>query len=136
MGDYSFRPFAGPSDYPKMLAVLKASKAADGLDGGDTLEGLVERYAHVSERELACDMIMAASEAQLVGYGRTFTEKEADAPTWLYNHRAYVRPDWRRRGLGRALLLWLEQRAEAMAREQAQPAEAGPRRLHPGAALL
>jgi hypothetical protein len=40
MSDVCFRPFAGPADYPKMLAVLQDSKAADALDDADTLEGL------------------------------------------------------------------------------------------------
>ena len=43
MPAYRLRPFAGPSDYPRMLAVLKAGKVVDGLDDADTLEGLVER---------------------------------------------------------------------------------------------
>jgi GNAT superfamily N-acetyltransferase len=110
-----------------MLAVLRASKLADGLDDADTLEGLIERYAQTSPAELATNMLMAEAGGQLVGYGRTYAEKEVRSPTWRYNHRAYVRPGWQRRGLGTALMDWLEARAVAVAREQAQSRPAAER---------
>jgi GNAT superfamily N-acetyltransferase len=127
MDAYEFRPFSGQTDYPRMLAVLTANKAADGLDDADTLEGLIERYAQTSPDELAANMVMAESGGRLVGYGRMYTEKEVKAPIWHYNHRAFVLPSWQRRGLGTALLAWLEARAVAIAREQARARPAAAR---------
>jgi mycothiol synthase len=120
----TFRPFQGPSDYPKMLAVLHGSKAADAIEDADTLDGLTERYAQMSNCRPATDMVMVESDGQLVGYGRTFWNKEANADTWLYDHMAYLLPDWRRRGVGGAMLRWLEQRASAVSLEQGHPRQA------------
>ena len=114
-----FRPFAGRADFPGMLAVLRASKAADALQDADTLAGLAERYAHLDNCDPATDMVMLERHGQLIGYGRTACSKQAGSETWLYDHMAYLQPGWRRRGLGGALLGWLEQRALAKSREQA-----------------
>jgi mycothiol synthase len=116
-----FRQFAGPANYPKMLAVLNASKAADANEDADTLSGLTERYAQLSNCDAAADVVMVESNGQLVGYGRTFWEKEAGGDIWLYNHVGFLLPAWRRRGVGRAMLRWLERRAEAASLEQAHP---------------
>jgi mycothiol synthase len=117
----TFRPFKGPSDYPKMLSVLQGSKAADAIEDADTLEGITELYEQLTNCSLATDMIMVESNGQLVGYGRTFWKKEANAATWLYYHSAFLLPAWRRRGVGRAMLRWLEQRASAVSLEQGHP---------------
>ena len=119
-----WRSFAGPADYPKMVAVLLGSKAADGIEDTDTLEGVSERYTQLSNCDAATDMVMLETDGQLVGYGRTFWEREAKGDTWLYNHSAYLLPDWRRRGVGGAMLRWLEQRAEAVSLEHAHPRQA------------
>ena len=78
-----------------MLAVLHGSKAADLIEDADTLEGLVARYAQLSNCVPATDVVMAESEGRLVGYGRTFWGKEGNTDTWLYDHMAYLLPDWR-----------------------------------------
>ncbi len=113
-----FRPFAGREDFAGMLAVLRASKAADGIDDADTLAGLARRYAQLDNCDPATDMVMLESQGELIGYGRTAWSAQAGSETWLYDHMAYLQPAWRRRGLGGAMLGWLEQRALAKSREQ------------------
>jgi mycothiol synthase len=124
MNSCCLRPFAGLTDYPKMLAVLNGSKTADGIEDADTLEGLTERYTQLSHCDLATDMVMVENSGQLVGYGRTSWEKETGADTWLYNHAAYLLPAWRRRGVGGAMLRWLEGRAAEVSLERAHPRQA------------
>jgi mycothiol synthase len=58
----------------------------------------------------------------LAAYGRTFWLKEdIAAPVYMYPVVAFVRPDHRRRGIGAALLRWLEERARLVAVEQGHP---------------
>jgi mycothiol synthase len=120
----TFRPFRGPADYPQMLAVLRGSKAADSVEDADTLEGLAARYAQMSNCDPATDLVMLEHDSQLVGYGRTYWSKEANADTWVYANMAYLLPAWRRRGLGGEMLRWLEQRAAAVSLEQGHPRSA------------
>ena len=117
----TLRAFRGPADFPQMLAVLRGSKAADSVEDADTLEGLAARYAQLGNCDPAADLVMLEHSGQLVGYGRTYWSKVANADTWLYDHMAYLLPEWRRRGLGAEMLRWLEQRAVAVSLEQGHP---------------
>ena len=110
-----FRRFAGPSDYPHMIAVLTASKEADGLDEVDTLEALAHNYAHLFNCDPAADMVMMEVAGALVGYARVWWAQEEKTRMRVYNAIAFLAPQWRGRGIGRAVLRWQEARLRAIA---------------------
>jgi GNAT superfamily N-acetyltransferase len=119
-----FRRFRGAADYPKMLEVSIGSKAADGLDEADTLEGLTIRYTHLNHCDPQRDILMVEAAGQLVGFGRTYWQTEVSGDVWQHNLLGWLLPAWRRRGVGRAMLRWLEQQASAVSTELAPPREA------------
>src|SRR5713101_4932166 len=108
-----FRRFQGAADLPKMLEVSIGSRAADGIEYADTLEGLTARYTHLSNCDPQRDVLMVEADGQLIGFGRTYWQTEASGDVWRHNLAAWLVPAWRRRGVGRAMLHWLEQRASA-----------------------
>jgi ribosomal protein S18 acetylase RimI-like enzyme len=55
-------------------------------------------------------------DGQAIGYQRVFWRQEAEGDR-VYGHFGYLRPAWRRRGIGRAMLHHAEHRLRALARE-------------------
>jgi mycothiol synthase len=119
-----FRRFAGPSDYPHMINILTASKDADGLEDVDTLETLTHNYAHLVNCHPAEDMLMMEMNDALVGYARVWWMQEEKTRARIYSAIAFLTPQWRGRGIGRAVLAWQEARLQAIA--ATHPAD-GPR---------
>lgn len=119
-----FRAFRGAADYPQMIEVLARSEVADGKETSVTLEEMANFYAHLAFCDPARDMIMAEVDGRLVAYGRA-EHLVNEAGERLYCHLAAMDPAWRRRGIGRALLGWLQQRLRDIAATDAAPG--GPR---------
>jgi mycothiol synthase len=110
----TFRHFQGPADYPRMLVALNGSKDADRLDDVDTLETLINTYTHAVNCDLYQDVLLAEVDGQVAGYARVYWVDALDGNR-LYLPIGFVLPQWRGRGIGRALLAFCERRAEAMA---------------------
>ncbi|MBL8056810.1 MAG: GNAT family N-acetyltransferase [Anaerolineales bacterium] len=109
-----FRRFRGEADFPHMMRVLAASEAADGNERIVTLDEIRNTYAHLPETDPARDILLAEVHGQLAAYGRVESFREPDGPR-LYNHFAMMDPAWRRRGLGRAMLAWFQNRLREIA---------------------
>ena len=120
-----YRPFAGESDYPKMLAVIDGSKTVDGVQRSDTLEDIVRNYAHLHHSDPHTDMIFAEVDGQVVGYGRCWWDVEHSIPgdesspvTWFGSHVGFVLPEWRCKGIGSEILKRLQIRLVEIAAAQ------------------
>lgn len=108
-----FRRFRGESDYANVLAVIRGSKQADGVERSDTLEDVARNYSHLVNSDPYRDMIFAQVDGKVVGYGRAewrLTEKGE----WIGFHLAFLLPGWRRQGIGRAMLRHLERRLSSI----------------------
>lgn len=115
----TFRGFCGEVDYPKMLAVIDGSKDADGVERTDSLEDLVNNYAHLTNCDPYQDMLFAEVDGEVVGYSRVTWWKE-DSGDWIYLHFGFLLPEWRRKGIGRAMLRYNQRRLAEIAREHPQ----------------
>ncbi|MCC6189533.1 MAG: GNAT family N-acetyltransferase [Anaerolineales bacterium] len=120
----TFRPYRGESDLPAMLEVLQSSKDADGLDQAASLDMLRLAYLAAANFDPPRDVLVAEAGQRLAAYGRTFWQKEDGAEVYQYWIVSFVRPDWRRHGIGTALLGWLEQCALAVAAQRGHAATA------------
>ncbi|MBC5784606.1 GNAT family N-acetyltransferase [Ramlibacter sp. USB13] len=119
----SLRPFAGEEDFPRMARVANASMAADVLGIVRRVEDIRRDYASFHQWDPARDMRMAEVGGELAGYARTTDWTTAEGSLVL-GQIAFVHPEQRRRGVGTALLRWIEarQREIAAAREDVQDA--------------
>jgi len=115
LATFTFRPFQGQADFPRLLNVIQKSKAADQFEDADTLESLTNFYSHLTNCDLNRDFIIAEAAGQVVAYGRVWWFDEDATADRIYGHVAFALPEWRGQGLGRALLSWLEDRARAVA---------------------
>jgi GNAT superfamily N-acetyltransferase len=59
-------------------------------------------------------MVLAEVSGEVVGYARGWWVKESPS-IYLYKHNAFLLPAWRRKGIGRAMLEWIEARLKAIA---------------------
>jgi GNAT superfamily N-acetyltransferase len=117
-----FRHYRGESDLPLMVELLDACRSADNDAKVSTLEEMQRQYADPKNCDLQKDMVVVEVADRLVGYNRLAWSKEVEDGTYLYSHWGFVHPDWRGKGIGRALF----HRAEARIRELAaeHPADA------------
>ncbi|HET9495546.1 MAG TPA: GNAT family N-acetyltransferase [Chloroflexia bacterium] len=110
-----FRHFRGDEDYPAILEVNNGSKTADGMEHDlHTLETIKHTYSTTPNHDPAKDMLIAEVGGTMVGFTRVFWERELDGTTNFW-HFGFVLPEWRGKGLGRAMLGWVEHRAREIA---------------------
>jgi len=109
-----FRGFRGEADYPNILASINATKGVDQIERSDTLESIANNYTHLTNCDPYQDMIFAEVKGEVVGYGRLEWHLN-DEGQWIGFHLAFLHPAWRRKGIGTAMLLYLEQRLRQIA---------------------
>jgi ribosomal protein S18 acetylase RimI-like enzyme len=120
-----FRRFAGPADFPAMVAVRAASQAADEVDDETTVADLAGQFAQPRHFDPALDVLLVEVEGQLIGYNHARWLDLEDGSR-LYRHTGFLLPAWRGQGIGRAMVRAGEHRLRALAAEHAH---AGPRLL-------
>jgi ribosomal protein S18 acetylase RimI-like enzyme len=105
----TFRGFRGESDYPKMLAVIEGSKDEDKIERTDSIEDLANNYAHLTNCDPYEDMLFAEVGGEVIAYSRVtwWTEESGN---WIYLHFGFLLPEWRRKGIGRAMLRYNQNR--------------------------
>ena len=113
-----FRHWAGPSDYEPMNDVANDSREASGVHFVTPLDGFANFYESfdADHCDKARDVFIVEVDGRLVAYARTEWSDEPDGLR-LHELHCLLSPEWRRRGIGRAMLATLEERALEAARE-------------------
>jgi mycothiol synthase len=110
----TFHLFQGEADIPVLTAVREAVRVVDGniwLPGPDTVSN--------PACDPAQDCLLVEVNGIGIGYSWLDWWEEVDG-TRLYLLPGWIVPEWRRKGIGRALLHWQEQRLRLIA--QTHPA--------------
>lgn len=115
-----FRRFRGPTDYPHMAAAIAVSADADHVERVDTAGDIARLYAHLANSDPYHDMIFAEVNSEVIGYSRGWWFEEDNGPR-LYAFVGFLVLAWRRKGIGRAMLRWMEGRLRTIA--NGHPAE-------------
>jgi mycothiol synthase len=120
-----FRHFAGPSDYPAMNDVANHARAANGVHFITPVDGFAGFYdSFVPDHcDKARDLFIVDVNGRIVGYGRTEWTDEPDG-TRFHQVICFLDPQYRRRGIGRAMQAALEARALEVLAEHPTKAEA------------
>jgi mycothiol synthase len=95
-----------------MADVFAACAAADGLEEIVTEADIANFIENPIDSDPAHDVLIAEVEGRIVGYA-WISHKVLEDGLELHQHRGYVHPDWRRRGIGTATLGRFWRRAEA-----------------------
>ncbi|MBN1428884.1 MAG: GNAT family N-acetyltransferase [Anaerolineae bacterium] len=110
----SFRHFRGEVDYPDILAVRTASREADRIERVDTLEDVARDFTILINCDPSFDVLMAEIDDTVIGYCRVWWWDIVEGDR-IYHSEGYLLPEWRRQGIGRALLGWCEDRQRQIA---------------------
>lgn len=124
-----FRGFEGECDYPKMVEVIRQSAVADQIERVDTVEDVARYYSHLVNCDPNLDMLFAEVDSEVVGYVRVYWSVE-ESGTQVYRSVGFLMPEWRRQGIGSALLAWGEYRLAEIASLQSNH----PQRLYESSA--
>jgi mycothiol synthase len=100
----TFRPFGDDSDYERLSGLLKASNRHDGIPWLPTVSNLRSEMENRSAFDPRRDVLLAEVGGGLIGM--TGVERVVRDGAPVYEMWGAVHPDFRRRGLGTALLDW------------------------------
>ncbi|MEW5992005.1 MAG: GNAT family N-acetyltransferase [Chloroflexota bacterium] len=93
-------------DLPAYAELIQVANVHDGVEWVPTVETLRHDLEHPSGQDPTADIIVAEASDGIVGAIETSWRVRAGR---VFHHiEPWVRPDERRRGLGRALLAWME----------------------------
>jgi mycothiol synthase len=110
----NFRHFQGDHDYAQIAAVLKASEAADNMERNVSADDITKAYHHLNNCDPFIDIIVAEVLGKIVGYARGWWESDINSGR-IYHYNGFLVPEWRRKGIGQALLQWMESHLYEMA---------------------
>ncbi|HOU13119.1 MAG TPA: GNAT family N-acetyltransferase [Anaerolineae bacterium] len=109
-----FRHFQGEGDYSQVAAVLTASEAADNVVRHVKADDIANAYQHLNNCDPFRDIVVAEIFEKIVGYARGWWENDTNSGR-LYHHNGFLVPEWRRKGIGTAMLLWMENHLRELA---------------------
>jgi mycothiol synthase len=109
------RPFRGENDFTHLADIRSASEHADSLSMTVSAAELAENLRTTPRFDLFRDLVIAEVGGQVVGYGRVRWWEDASRRT--YGLTGFILPEWRRKGIGQNLLIWLEERTSTITRE-------------------
>jgi GNAT superfamily N-acetyltransferase len=105
----TFRRFCGEKDYPAMVAVIEKSKKEDRIEVASSVEEIANTYEHLVNCNPYQDMLLVEMHTTVIGYSRVWWHRELNG-TLIYSHIAFLVPQWRNKGIRRAMLHYNEQR--------------------------
>jgi GNAT superfamily N-acetyltransferase len=106
----TFHLFRTESDYQVVVDLSNAACAADGVEDFVTFEWAKNYFTHLTGFDPCHDFMFAEVAGQPVATSRVWS-RLLDDGTRLYMSAGNVLPQWRRLGIGRAMLRWAEERA-------------------------
>ena len=115
-----FRHFRAGDDFNHMASITRISAEVDDTERADTPEEIAKYYEHLTNSDPYTDMIFAevdpgdGREPEVVGYSRGAWRIEASGEYW-YMFFGRLLPRWRRKGIGSAMLRWVEGRLSEIA---------------------
>ena len=113
-----FRMFDRARDYEAYADLLGEANRFDGVDYAPAADVLKVEFSH-GEFDPRRDILLADIDGVLVAAAKA--EVRTRDGIGVHDVEGWIRPAWRRRGLGRALLHWTERRAAEVARVDGRP---------------
>lgn len=117
----TLRHWRDDTDYEKMVRVIRADRHSQGLEEAVTPDELQEQLASLPGMYPETGIFLLEHAGEVVAYQTLRSYPEASG-AYCYTHHGYVLPEWKGRGLGKALI----QHAENLLTTQASqhPADA------------
>jgi mycothiol synthase len=110
-----FRAYRGESDLPAITEIWNATAAADQAQEVFSLDEVTREHRDPSDFDLHQDILIVEVDGKMIGYSRVRHRIEETSRDGLLILNGYILPEWRRRGLGRAMLRHNEHRLREVA---------------------
>ena len=117
LAGFRLRRFRGPEDHPGMVRANMAARLSQGIVEPVTVDGMANMYANLPNCDVDRDVIIGDVDGEIVAYGRVEWGDNTDGAR-DYTTICVVDPAVRGHGIGRAMLHWLEDRANEIAAGQ------------------
>lgn len=111
----TFRVFCGDPDFPRMADLIASTREADQVERADTAEDIRAGYAHLTNCDPFKDMLFAEVNGQAVAYSRVSWKIDLVNRQRIYTSFGFIRPEWRHKEIGRAMLDYNQQRLRQIA---------------------
>jgi GNAT superfamily N-acetyltransferase len=99
-----------------MVEVFNASGEADRTERRAVLEDMAKSYSNLKNSDTQNDLVITEINGEIAGYSRVTWWEELDG-TRIFAHFGFLKPEWRGKGLGTALVGWAESRLREIAAE-------------------
>lgn len=117
LATYTFRPFAGKTDFAKMAKLIQEISIAEDTQNWTTPEDIERDYSHLANSNPEKDMLMVADpQGNLIAYVRVGWDVD-DEKRQVFSFPFNIHPTVRTMELQSHLLGWVEQRAKEVAVE-------------------
>ena len=120
----AFRQFRGERDYALMVDIINASHVEDEIQEVVILEEVAKDFSPRDKFNPYTDMVLVEVGGDLVGFSEVTWRRDLEE-NWLGWHTAYLLPEWRCKGIGRAMLDWNENRITEIAVAQESKVNGG-----------
>lgn len=107
------RHYRGADDHALMAGLVNAANAADGVPEASSVETMAHYYAELKNLDPYMDVLIAEVNGEPACYSRVFwldQDAEREGKARIYRSVTFMHPAWRRKGLGRAILTYNENR--------------------------
>ena len=122
-----FRHFRGDEDFPRMVGVIAGSSKADNIERVETADQVRANYEHLTNCDPYKDMVFIEVEGQpndgVIGYSRVMWWQEEATKHRIYLSFGFLLPEWRRKGIGTAVLKHNQRRLVEIASEHPHDGE-------------
>ncbi len=108
------RPYRDTSDCERIYSIIQRNLEFDGVDWFVTLEDVVRFFEHPHNFDPQQDAHFVQVGSETVGYIEVGWRQESEGRL-IYHHEGYLLPEWRRKGIGTAMLKTVEARLRAIA---------------------
>ena len=99
------RRVRGPEDYPVIAGIILRSREADSVTLMTTAEEVRATFENPVRFDPRRDAVIIEVGGEPVGYSRVRWSRQRDG-TYIYSHWDHLVPEWRGRGLRRAMVRW------------------------------
>jgi mycothiol synthase len=113
-----FRNFQGERDFPAMVDTYNAASRANREDHVISVETITNDYTHLTHCDPYRDVLIAEIDGEMAAYSRVTWWVEQATQIHIYQSFGFVCPQWRRHGLGRAMLHFNQRRLCEIARDE------------------
>lgn len=106
-----FRRYHGEVDIPAMVAITNAANRADNSKEHEVVDEIITLYKNLRNTDMEKDIFIAEVNDEMIGFGRTSWKELEIENTFTYQNFFIVHPEWRGKGIGRAIQPMLEGRS-------------------------